>query len=76
MLRHRFLATLLAVSFATTGISGAALAQVTAKAPTPSLELDPGSSADTPDPLTPAEDKSPPPAAPGAPAETARAAPG
>lgn len=75
MLRHRFLATLLLASLTSAG-AGATLAQMTAKAPTPALELDPGTSADTPDPLTPAENKGPPPAAPGAPAEIASAAPG
>ncbi len=75
MLRHRFLATLLLASL-TAVPSGIVLAQTTAKAPTPALELDPGTSGDAPDPLTPAEEKGPPPAAPGAPASLASAAPG
>jgi murein L,D-transpeptidase YcbB/YkuD len=75
MLRNRFLVTLLLASLASAS-SGVVMAQTTAKAPTPALELDPGTSADAPDPLTPAETKGPPPAAPGAPAELARAAPG
>ena len=75
MLRHPLLAILLAASFAT-GISAAALSQTTAKAPPASLDLDPGTSGDGPDPLTPPEVKGPAPVAPGAPAEVARATPG
>ena len=78
MRRHPLLATLLAALIpvgAALVCSGPAFAQKTAKAPPPALELDPGSGTETPDPLTPVEDKSAP-IAPGAPAEITPSAPG